>query len=290
MGGIGSGLEQLAQQKRGELLEKRGLQQAREGDLKALQRIGFSPEEAEILRSVKEIDPHKFSDYFGRALENIATKSPSQQQIQGETISQQAESKPLFGQSEAQKQKKEAHEQKLIKAAEPTRDYLENLSGILENLLDLAENGDVNFGSFSSAAASLPFGIGSSVGAVNTDTGLYNTYANEFLVDSAKTTGVDTNAKLKAREASKMGLNKSKEQNIKEIKHYLDKVNKHKNVFYKQHPYVLPYGKSEESAVKGSQSASSVSKEGPLGAQAKNKKSGKVFQWNPQTKKYDIPA
>lgn len=281
---IGSGLDRWAEGKIKELDRKK------ESDI--YHKAGFRPEIADFLTHIREVDPAHFSGIL-QGLGESAYARPQQQPQQmqqpgmeqgGMQPEQVSRPQSLFEKSEDRRQKKEAHEQKLIKANEPTRDYLENLSDNIDKMLDLSN--EVDFGVYSSLASGIP-GVGQFL--VDTPTGEYYTLSNEFALNSKNDKGVDSNARLKVRQAGKPGLNKSKEQNIKELRHWKQKIDERKNVFYKEHPYMTPYGKSSvENQNQGS--ASSVSSEGKFGPQARNKKTGEVFKWNPQSKKYDIPA
>lgn len=186
MSGIGSGLQQLAERKVQEHVEREKNKRLQE----TLGKIGVTPEQSELLMHLKEIDPKLYSDYVGRALESSMSSGSQQSDydtssmpdfskdssLESSDFDQPSQSiasqkpKNLFESKESKKMA--AEEQKVInKEVYPyIKDLRAKAKGAKENdmrlkrMEKLIESGNLNNPAFVSLLRSLRHGIGGYIG------------------------------------------------------------------------------------------------------------------------------
>lgn len=212
-----------------------------------------------------------------QAQQQVQQSQPVQQTLQQEFQQpQKQQQKPAFtlGKQGEPKNAIDEYKQEQLKAKLlPEISYLDDVSNDVDSLLDLAQKGKVDFGISSSVLSQIPWGLGNF--QLTGDTGLYNALANKFVTDAAqKAKGVRSVYHIKAIEASKAGLSRTKEQNIKILKHLKKELDQKKVQFYKDHPLL----RREEASISNNQP------EQPK--QFRKNAAGQVQQWDPVSQSY----
>jgi len=143
---------------------------------------------------------------------------------------------------------------------------------------DLLENGDVNLGITTNIAKAIPYDLAK--GLLNEDTGELDALSNELAIkEESLIPGTKSASRLKSIQASKPGLGRTKEQNLKIIAHKLKQIEHKADSRLKQYP-----GLDEK---RSSQLSKQDSLSGPYGRAIK-KSDGKVYMWNPEEEDYTI--
>jgi hypothetical protein len=206
-----------------------------------LKNAGYEPGQADVLAYLQQQQPQQFHQVLG-------------QQQQANTL------------------KREQYKDKL----RPEIDYLDNLEGSLNALEELINQQEdpVSFGLLPSRLSQV------SPSLVGENTGTYDALSNKFHTDAAQNTkGVRSVYHVKILGASKPGLDKSREQNMKILKHWRSVINNKKSKFLKAHPMFNDELTSYDTSKKFGASAPSKPKLGDV-----KEEDGKILAWDPNLK------
>lgn len=264
--GLGAGLEQLAQNK------MKGME--REKFAKSLNRIGYTPEEADTLAYLQQNSPEHFHHILGMA-------KPTQQ---GTEQKQALFSNPK---SEAQELKIEARKDKL----RPELTYLDELETTAKELRTLINDKKepVEFGNYSAIASNIPI-VGNQL--LGKNTGAFDALSNKFHTDATQgSKNVRSVYHVKILGASKPSLTKTKEQNEKLLDYWQKVIDKKRSAFLKAHPEFaneVEVDLGQSSDQQQSQQVQQMQQAEQQESQPRFRKNaaGKVQQWDQASQSY----
>lgn len=236
--GLAQGLNALTQNKMKQITASKTAE--------LFQNAGYTPEASHLLAHLQQTNPNQFKD-FVLGLGEGAMQQPEQQMgqqgfgpQQGFTQSPQPQQiAPVFGKKKSDSKmqddflKFEKYKDKLA----PDIEYINDLKGTINAMLEDIENGQVNFNVGTALASQLPFGLGNQL--LNEDTGDFNHLSNKFITDATqKAKGVRSVYHIKTIAGSKPGLDKTKEQNLKLLRRWKNQLDEKEAHFYKAHPFM----------------------------------------------------